>query len=239
MKFYLPALMLLLSISNAKVYLSEAQKIEKIKDFYEEKIKSNFAELKINYIEKTMLNGLEAFIFEFELGNEKNKEVVFVKDDLFFTDAISFNDLNSLKDEAQVFLSQDKFQNILKALKDDKAYIITLGSGEKESFVFSDPECPYCKKHLQKLDEKYLKEHKVHFIFFTIHNNFTLIAGLYKELEHKQNDKEKLESLRHYFFENPSYKDVSKEEAKRTEELFEKYKNLGVLYTPFEIKMKN
>ncbi|EAI3921802.1 thiol peroxidase, partial [Campylobacter upsaliensis] len=48
-----------------------------------------------------------------------------------------------------------------------------------------------------------------------------------------------LESLRHYFFENPSYKDVSKEEVKRTEELFEKYKNLGVLYTPFEIKMKN
>nr|WP_270961649.1 thioredoxin fold domain-containing protein [Campylobacter upsaliensis] len=116
---------------------------------------------------------------------------------------------------------------------------MTLGSGKKEIFVFSDPECPYCKKHLQKLDEKYLKEHKVHFIFFTIHNNFTLIAGLYKELEHKQNDKEKLESLRHYFFENPSYKDVSKEEVKRTEELFEKYKNLGVLYTPFEIKMKN
>lgn len=135
MKFYLPALMLLLSISNAKVYLSEAQKIEKIKGFYEE----NFAELKINYIEKTMLNGLEAFIFEFELGNEKSKEVIFVKDDLFFTDAISFNDLNSLEDEAQAFLSQDKFQNILKALEDDKAYIITLGSGGKESFVFSDP----------------------------------------------------------------------------------------------------
>lgn len=234
MKFYLPALMLLLSISNAKVYLSEAQKIEKIKSFYEE----NFAELKINYIEKTMLNGLEAFIFEFELGNEKSKEVIFVKDDLFFTDAISFNDLNSLEDEAQAFLSQDKFQNILKALEDDKAYIITLGSGEKESFVFSDPECPYCKKHLQKLDENYLKEHKVHFIFFTIHNNFNLIAGLYKELKNKQKDSEKLEIIR-LFFENPSYKDVSKEEAKRTEELFEKYKNLGVLYTPFEIKMKN
>lgn len=234
MKFYLPALMLLLSISNAKVYLSEAQKIEKIKGFYEE----NFAELKINYIEKTMLNGLEAFIFEFELGNEKSKEVIFVKDDLFFTDAISFNDLNSLEDEAQAFLSQDKFQNILKALEDDKAYIITLGSGGKESFVFSDPECPYCKKHLQKLDENYLKEHKVHFIFFTIHNNFNLIAGLYKELKNKQKDNEKLEIIR-LFFENPSYKDVSKEEAKRTEELFEKYKNLGVLYTPFEIKMKN
>ncbi|MCR2112184.1 thioredoxin fold domain-containing protein [Campylobacter upsaliensis] len=234
MKFYLPALMLLLSISNAKVYLSEAQKIEKIKGFYEE----NFAELKINYIEKTMLNGLEAFIFEFELGNEKSKEVIFVKDDLFFTDAISFNDLNSLEDEAQAFLSQDKFQNILKALEDDKAYIITLGSGGKESFVFSDPECPYCKKHLQKLDENYLKEHKVHFIFFTIHNNFNLIAGLYKELKNKQKDSEKLEIIR-LFFENPSYKDVSKEEAKRTEELFEKYKNLGVLYTPFEIKMKN
>lgn len=234
MKFYLPALMLLLSISNAKVYLSEAQKIEKIKGFYEE----NFAELKINYIEKTMLNGLEAFIFEFELGNEKSKEVIFVKDDLFFTDAISFNDLNSLEDEAQAFLSQDKFQNILKALEDDKAYIITLGSGEKESFVFSDPECPYCKKHLQKLDENYLKEHKVHFIFFTIHSNFNLIAGLYKELKNKQKDSEKLEIIR-LFFENPSYKDVSKEEAKRTEELFEKYKNLGVLYTPFEIKMKN
>lgn len=234
MKFYLPALMLLLSISNAKVYLSEAQKIEKIKSFYEE----NFAELKINYIEKTMLNDLEAFIFEFELGNEKSKEVIFVKDDLFFTDAISFNDLNSLEDEAQAFLSQDKFQNILKALKDDKAYIITLGSGEKESFVFSDPECPYCKKHLQKLDENYLKEHKVHFIFFTIHSNFNLIAGLYKELKNKQKDSEKLEIIR-LFFENPSYKDVSKEEAKRTEELFEKYKNLGVLYTPFEIKMKN
>lgn len=234
MKFYLPALMLLLSISNAKVYLSEAQKIEKIKSFYEE----NFAELKINYIEKTMLNDLEAFIFEFELGNEKSKEVIFVKDDLFFTDAISFNDLNSLEDEAQAFLSQDKFQNILKALEDDKAYIITLGSGEKESFVFSDPECPYCKKHLQKLDENYLKEHKVHFIFFTIHNNFNLIAGLYKELKNKQKDSEKLEIIR-LFFENPSYKNVSKEEAKGTEELFEKYKNLGVLYTPFEIKMKN
>ncbi|WP_252972885.1 thiol peroxidase [Campylobacter helveticus] len=222
--------------SNA---LNDTQKIEKIKAFYEERLKPNFANAKVSFIKKVYLNGLEAFVFEFEVAGEKSKELVYVKGDLFFAEAIKFSDLKSLRDEGQELLAKDKFKDILEALKEDSAFIITLGSGDKELYVFSDPECPYCKKHLAKIDENFLKEHKVHFIFYSIHDNHKITASLYKELKDKKDDDEKLKIIKHYFFENPSYENISEEETKKTNKLFEKYKDLGVIYTPFEIETKN
>lgn len=149
-------------VSN--IGFSDEQKIEKITQFYKESLKTNFPQLKINFVEKTSLNGFEAFIFEFEMAGEKSKELIFATDNIFFTDAVRFDNLSPLRAEAQTLLSKDKFKIILNHLKEDKDYIISLGSGTKEIFVFSDPECPYCQKHLEKLNEEYLKEYKIHFI---------------------------------------------------------------------------
>lgn len=216
--------------------LSDDEKIEKIKSFYENKLKTNFPQVKLTFIEKTHLKDLEGFVFEFEVAGEKAREIIFVKDEVFFAEGVFFKDLSSLRDEAQNILSKTHFKNILKSLKDDKDFIITLGKGQKELFVFSDPECPYCKKHLEKINEAFLKTYTLNFIFYSIHDNHKITALLYKDLKDKASDEDKLKVIRHYFFEKINYESVSKEEEEKFKALFEKYKNLGVLYTPFEIE---
>lgn len=220
--------------------LSEKEKIEKIISFYEARLKNSFENVKISFIEKQKIKGLEAFIFEFHIKQgdreEKSKEAVFISDDVFFADGASFKDLSSLRDEASKVLEKDKFKALQEALKEDKDFIITLGKGKKEFFVFSDPECPYCKKHLQKINEAFLKEYTLHFIFYSIHDNHKITALLYKALKDKESDEDKLRIMRQYFFENIKLDGISEKEEEKMRELFEKYKNLGVLYTPFEIE---
>lgn len=215
--------------------LSDKQKIEKITQFYQERLKDNFPQLQIHFIKKIFLDGLEAFVFELDMAGEKSKEVVFIKDNIFFTDAVMFNHLIPLRDEAEVLLSKDKFTTVLHHLKEDKDYVVSLGSGKNQIYVFSDPECPFCQKYLKSINEKYLKENTVHFIFISVHNHFIVTASLYHALKDKTTDKEKLELIHQYFFNQPNYK-ASEKDIQNSKKLFEKYYDLGVNYTPFIIE---
>ncbi|EFS5691629.1 thioredoxin fold domain-containing protein, partial [Campylobacter coli] len=167
-------------------------------------------------------------------NNQRVKEIVFVKDEYFFTDYVNFNTLESSREKASEILAKKSYKTILNELKKDKNYIISLGSGKNQIFIFSDPECPFCQKHLKNIDEKYLKENTLHFIFISIHNNFKITASLYKDLKGKATDKEKLEIINKYFFSNFDY-EADEKDIQASEKIFNKYLNLGVNYTPFII----
>ncbi|HIF9806721.1 TPA: thiol peroxidase [Campylobacter jejuni] len=214
--------------------LDDKEKIEKISKFYKEKLK-NIPNLEISFLEKNNDFPFEAYIFEFKTNTEKTKELIFVKDNYFFTDYVDFKTLELSKNKVQELLSKDKHKNILKELEKDKQYIVSLGNGKNQVYVFSDPECPFCQKHLKTIDEEFLKKNTIHFIFISVHNNFKIIASLYKELENKHNDDEKLKIINHFYFEKPDYEKISPEKENEMRGLFHKYLNLEVNYTPFII----
>ncbi|KRS42933.1 thioredoxin domain-containing protein, partial [Campylobacter coli] len=95
----------------------------------------------------------ESFVFEISANNQRVKEIVFVKDEYFFTDYVNFNTLESSREKASEILAKKSYKTILNELKKDKNYIISLGSGKNQIFIFSDPECPFCQKHLKNIDE--------------------------------------------------------------------------------------
>lgn len=213
--------------------LSQEEKIQKITQFYKNRL-SNIKDLKIKFIEKNNDFPFESFVFEILANNQKIKEMVFIKDNYFFTDYIDFNTLESSREKANDIFAKNSYKTILYELKKDKNYIISLGSGKNQVYVFSDPECPFCQKHLRNINEKYLKENTLNFIFISIHNNFKITASLYEALKGKTTDKEKLEVINKYFFDKFDYK-ANEEDIQTSKILFNKYLDLGVNYTPFII----
>ncbi len=222
--------------------LSKNEKIEKIIQFYKERLK-DIPNLEIKFVEEKNNFPFEAYVFEFKTNTEQTKEVIFIKDNFFFNEYVDFNTLEFSKDKVQEELSKDKYSNIIKELMNDKKYIITLGNGNKEVYVFSDPECPFCQKHLKNIDEKYLKEHTIHFIFISVHDNFKILTALYNDLDKAKTKQEKLAIIKKFYFGDNDYKDFNfKNNEKYKEEeikkIFDKYLKLGVNYTPFIINWK-
>ncbi|EGH5917981.1 thiol peroxidase, partial [Campylobacter coli] len=167
---------LLITNLYANDNLSQEEKIQKISQFYKNRL-NNIKDLKIKFVEKNNDFPFESFVFEISANNQRVKEIVFVKDEYFFTDYVNFNTLESSREKASEILAKKSYKTILNELKKDKNYIISLGSGKNQIFIFSDPECPFCQKHLKNIDEKYLKENTLHFIFISIHNNFKITAS--------------------------------------------------------------
>ncbi|EFU2422377.1 thiol peroxidase, partial [Campylobacter coli] len=153
---------LLITNLYANDNLSQEEKIQKISQFYKNRL-NNIKDLKIKFVEKNNDFPFESFVFEISANNQRVKEIVFVKDEYFFTDYVNFNTLESSREKASEILAKKSYKTILNELKKDKNYIISLGSGKNQIFIFSDPECPFCQKHLKNIDEKYLKENTLHF----------------------------------------------------------------------------
>jgi len=69
-------------------------------------------------------------------------------------------DLNSSK---PLFIPKDMTQ-----YEKDASFVV--GDGKKKFYLFTDPECPYCKK-FEKLMPKYLKQAKFFVYFFPLDNH--------------------------------------------------------------------
>ncbi|TXE84771.1 thiol peroxidase [Campylobacter peloridis] len=241
-KIILTILTLFLFSSNSyaeiesNISLNKEEKINKIIEFYKNRLK-NIDNLQIKFLEENYDFPFEAYVFEFKTNKEKTKEIVFLKGNYFFTDYVDLNTMQISKDKVQDLISKDKYSDIIKELTtNDKELIVSLGKGRNNLYVFSDPQCPFCVKHLKTIDEKFLQENKVNFIFISVHNNFKIIGSLYANLSEAKNDKEKLEIIREFYTNSSKYNDDNKINEEKYKKAFDKYLNMGVAYTPFIIK---
>lgn len=227
---------IILTCSNlfSKSITDSDKNIQKIISFYKEKLK-NVKNLEISFIKESKSFPYKAYIFEFKTDKEKTKEIVFVDKNYFFTDFVSLDNFEMSKEKFQSILENENQLEIKKELKNDQEIVISLGRGKNTIYTFSDPECPFCKKHLKTIDDDFLKKNTIKFIFTSVHNNFKIIASLYKKLDKAQTEKEQLEIIKKFYFENPTYENVSTKEEEKYKKIFEKYLNLGVTYTPFII----
>ncbi|EHY1059773.1 thiol peroxidase, partial [Campylobacter coli] len=96
---------LLITNLYANDNLSQEEKIQKISQFYKNRL-NNIKDLKIKFVEKNNDFPFESFVFEISANNQRVKEIVFVKDEYFFTDYVNFNTLESSREKASEILAK-------------------------------------------------------------------------------------------------------------------------------------
>jgi thiol:disulfide interchange protein DsbC len=171
-------------------------------------------------------------------GKNSQKVSVFTKDDYIFPDVIDIKRGISLKDKIE---KEQINRNIAKLYKDEKAEnIISLGNDPKKEtiVIFSDPECPFCKKELNRV-ESMLKKYNIKMIFTPVHDRSSLEKSylIYKQTKDLKDDNKKIAILKKYFNQEADEK-VSDENVQKIELLRQKYFKAGIQGTPYKVMEK-
>ncbi|MCR8706013.1 hypothetical protein CAMP5121_08070, partial [Campylobacter sp. 2352 PW] len=114
------------------------------------------ANISVSSREKIPDTNFEAVIVNFEISGKNFQEIVFTQDNIITTEVI---DVKKGEFYSQVYQAklmekqQAEFsKKALVELKKEKMFV-SLGDKNKPLlYVFSDPECPYCRMHLDKIE---------------------------------------------------------------------------------------
>ncbi|MBM0637599.1 DsbA family protein [Campylobacter sp. VicNov18] len=233
-------LSLILACSTSLFAASNAQ----ISDFYSKNIKAQFpnATISVGNRQKVGNTGFESVIITIELNGQKQENILFTKDSIITPELIDLKTGISYAQEYEMKKFQEARENFTKnakAVVEKETMVVSLGDKKKPAiYVFTDPECPYCREHLTQI-EKELKDYQVNYILTPIHGKsaFEKSALIYKETKKAKNDKEKIAILNKYYDANiKNYPKVSDAELKEVFSLYEKYRSLGLNATPTIIK---
>jgi len=170
-------------------------------------------------------------------GARTQKLSVFTKGDLIFPDVIDIHK-GSIKDK----FDKQKFIKQLSKLyqEENPKNILVLGNDpQKETqVVFSDPECPFCGKEVDKIEET-LKTKNLRYIFTPVHEKSAMKKAIliYKQTKSAKNLQSKIKILKKYFNTDTNEK-VSDEEVTTIENTSKKYFSAGLEGVPFIINEK-
>lgn len=110
-------------------------------------------------------------------------------------DTLAMQNQKQAEKEAQGLYSKIPQEGILK-----------LESGKSKTVVIvSDPECPYCRKELENLENK-LKEANVYMIFAPVHGKSAFVKSdlIYQKAAKAKSNADKIKIIKEYF--NPNVK---------------------------------
>lgn len=214
---------------------------KEILDFYSQSVKAQFPDAKISIKERKSVGdtGFESVIVRIEVKEGKQEEILFTKDNLIVPDIIDLKARISYRQDFEVKKFQEARENFSKNAKSavqKEVMVITLGDKDKKPvYVFSDPECPYCREQIANIKEE-LKTKQIHLILTPVAHGksaFEKSALIYKESKNAKTDDEKIAILNKYFDKNiKNYPKVSEAEVKEIFELYRKYRSLGLIATP-------
>ena len=170
-------------------------------------------------------------------GSRTQKISIFTKGDFIFPDVIGIKN-GSLKEKLD---KQKLIQELAFLYKnEDKQNIIVLGNDpKKETLVkFTDPECPFCKKEVDKIEEK-LKTYNLKYIFTPVHDRSSLEKSvlIYKQTKKAKTLSEKIKIIKKYYSGNVDAK-VTDEEVDKIEKTRQKYFLAGLKGVPFYVNEK-
>ena len=223
---------ILASIIAATSLMAASDK--QIEEFYSQMVDSS---VKVKVADRQKVAGdIEAVVVKLSKDGNSQDEIVFTKGDFIFPDVIDLKEQKS-------YLAEVKKEVIAKGISkiykdEDKANIIVLGSDPKKPTIimFSDPECPYCRAELAKI-ETTLKDSNVEIVLTPVHDVSSLQKSslIYKDAKAAKSDSDKVKILRKYYAEdyNVDDKSVSKDDVAKIDNLRKKYFAAGVRSVPF------
>lgn len=207
----------------------------------------DLANAKISIAKRSKIKGsdFEAVVVKISTDKYNNMdEIIFVNKNLLTTELINLNTMQSYNSEfrqKQQLAAQKVFdEKALKLLKNE-TWVISLGDSKKPLiYVFSDPQCPYCRKFLANVNEE-LKTNSLKYIITSVHgeSGYKRTAQLYKAIKAAKTDEQKIAILNNYYSDNP--KDpvsVSDDQINAAKNLFEKYNHIGLNAVPTLIKAR-
>lgn len=177
-----------------------------------------------------------------ELQFMKDNQVVqndfmFTQDNIMTPDLIDLKTKKSYRDELSKQAAVNKISGVYKSESLDN--IIKIGDDPKKDtmVIFTDPECPYCRKELANIEDE-LKKHNVEIVLISVHGDtaFDKINQIYKEAPNAKTDKEKIDLLRKYYANKAEAPKSSVEEMKKNRELSNKYFNAGIQGVPYKVE---
>lgn len=233
---------------------------KEILSLYEASIGSQMPNAKISIKERQKAGntGFESVLLQIEVAGQSEEEILFTKDNLIVPDIIDVKEKKSYRQEFQMKLFEKAAQafqkDALPILKKEEKFI-QIGDAKKPLlYIFSDPECPYCRQHLANID-KDLQDYQLKIILTPVHGRsaFEKAALIYKESKNAKDDTAKIAILKKYFDENlqnyaqdkkeankalKALPAVSEAEVKAVYELYAKYKKLGLRSVPSFVEDK-
>lgn len=171
-------------------------------------------------------------------GQRAQEISVFTKDNLIFPDVINIDNGGSIKGK----LDRAKLIKNLAVLYkgEDSKNIVSIGNDPKKEtmVVFTDPDCPFCNKELQKIDER-LKKYNIKMIFTPVHDRDSLekSALILRKTHDLKDDQAKIKILKKYY-NGDLDETVSDEEVQNIQSLINKYFKAGLKGVPFIINEK-
>ena len=171
-------------------------------------------------------------------GKGAQKVSVFTSGKYIYPDVIDIKTGISLKEKIR---KEAINKNIAKIYRNENPKnIISLSNDtSKETMViFSDPECPFCKKDLANI-EKTLEKYNVKMIFTPVHEKSALEKSylIYRDTAKTQNATQKIKIIRKYFNFDLDEK-VSDKDIKKIDTLRKKYFDAGINGTPYKVMEK-
>lgn len=171
-------------------------------------------------------------------GKDSQNISIFTHGEYIFPDAINVNTGVSLKDKMQRVQINKNISKVYKT--EDKNNIIAIGHDPKKEtlVIFSDPECPFCKKELDNI-EKELTKYNVKMIFTPVHDRSSLAKSylIYKYIKNAKTDAQKIKTIRKYF-NSEADETVSDANVKKIDDLRQKYFAAGINGTPYKVMEK-
>ncbi len=187
---------------------------------------------------KNVSKGLDYVTLFITDGKGVQNASIFTQGEYIFPDVIDIKSGLSLKDKIKKEATNKNIAKIYK--KEDPKNIISLGNdASKETMViFSDPECPFCKKDLAKI-EKTLKKYNIKMIFTPVHEKSALEKSylIYRDIKNAKNDAQKIKVIRKYFNSDLDEK-VSDKNINKINSLRKKYFDAGINGTPYKVMEK-
>ena len=210
-----------------------------IETYFKSKIPVPTVKVKVtSRMEIKEIKGMDYVSIVLSDGKRNQKVSVFTQGNLIFPDVISVNG-GSIKDK----LDKEKLvQEISKIYKVEKPEnILVLGNDPKKEtlVVFTDPECPFCGKEVEKIEET-LKVKNLKLIFTPVHDKSALEKSVLikKQTDAAKTIEEKIKIVKKYFNGTVDEK-VTDEEVAKIDNNRKKYFAAGLKGVPFDIAEKD
>lgn len=157
------------------------------------------------------IKGYELVNIHLSNGVQSQDIVMFSKDNLLFPEIIDLNTKQALKQNIEKKAQNKKLKNVYS--HEDSKNIINIGNDPKKEnlVIFSDPECPWCRKELAEIESR-LQNYNVKMILTPVHGKSSLEKAylIYKNINTAKTDADKIKLIRKYYDKNV---DISKEKV--------------------------
>lgn len=193
------ALMATCLTSGVLYAATEKQVYEHIKSFFP--VDANVSVKMLSTNELKDASPIKVHVFELsDKSGQKVREIAFSHGDYIFAEMFNMKSKESLKQKIE---TQEVIKTIKPLLsKEDPKNIVQLGSDRKKEtmVVFTDPECPYCRAELKKVEEL-LKTYNLKFVFTSVHEESAVkkIAYILDEVTPKMTGAQKIAVLRKHY----------------------------------------